>query len=428
MFDRLKKFLAGEFDRDPSFIRLARNILIVVMIATLAILPLFAGITGEEGSRNLRAFYTLAVSLLLELISLAFILRGEILPTKVIVPAGLIMVVLIISLETNGLRNTSMLAMPAILIISAILLGRRSLTVALPLMLAATIYIALKDLQTGNVPAPIGVDSAISAVILILATAGITQLLIARLNESAERARQSEQAQRLENAELLALRASLEERVSSRTAELEAANRVNEKRARQFSAVAQVMSAASSAQYLDELLPLVTRVISEQFNVYHAGIFLLNEQRDVAVLRAANSEGGQRMLARRHSLPVGQTGIVGLSPPQESRASLSTSERIRSISTTPIFPTPVPRSPFPSAMQGRSLERWMCKASNRTRLGPTTPTCYPRLPTRLRWQSTTPASSKRRKRRWRKRKAPWDASPRRPGKSSAPKNLVTVFR
>ncbi|MBV6393898.1 MAG: hypothetical protein KPEEDBHJ_03143 [Anaerolineales bacterium] len=311
MFDRLKKFLAGEFDRDPSFIRLARNILIVVMIATLAILPLFAGITGEEGSRNLRAFYTLAVSLLLELISLAFILRGEVLPTKVIVPAGLIMVVLIISLETNGLRNTSMLAMPAILIISAILLGRRSLTVALPLMLAATIYIALKDLQTGNVPAPIGVDSAISAVILILATAGITQLLIARLNESAERARQSEQAQRLENAELLALRASLEERVSSRTAELEAANRVNEKRARQFSAVAQVMSAASSAQYLDELLPLVTRVISEQFNVYHAGIFLLNEQRDVAVLRAANSEGGQRMLARRHSLPVGQTGIVG---------------------------------------------------------------------------------------------------------------------
>ena len=30
-----------------------------------------------------------------------------------------------------------------------------------------------------------------------------------------------------------------------------------------------------------------------------------------AVLRAANSEGGERMLARKHSLEVGQTGIVG---------------------------------------------------------------------------------------------------------------------
>ena len=71
------------------------------------------------------------------------------------------------------------------------------------------------------------------------------------------------------------------------------------------------MSAISTVQSLDELLPLVTQVISQQFNVYHTGVFLIDDNREFAVLRASNSEGGQRMLARKHALPIGQTGIVG---------------------------------------------------------------------------------------------------------------------
>jgi GAF domain-containing protein len=310
MPDRLLNFLKDEVDRDPAFVRVARNILIFVMIANLAALLLVTGITGEE-ARNPLAFITLVASLSLQIIAFIYILRGQVLPAKAVVPFGLIASIVIISLDTNGLRNTSMLAMPGIIIISAILLGRRSLTVTLPLMIASIILIASVDIRTGNDPEPIGIDDAIIAPVLILTTAGITQLLIARLNESTERARRSEQEQRQENAELLALRASLEERVHDRTAELENANRVNEKRARQFRAVAQVMSAASNVQSLDELLPLVTRVICEQFNVYHTGIFLLDEKRENAVLRAANSEGGRKMLARKHALPVGQTGIVG---------------------------------------------------------------------------------------------------------------------
>ena len=38
---------------------------------------------------------------------------------------------------------------------------------------------------------------------------------------------------------------------------------------------------------------------------------LLDDAREYAVLMAANSEGGKRMLARGHKLRVGQTGIVG---------------------------------------------------------------------------------------------------------------------
>ena len=39
--------------------------------------------------------------------------------------------------------------------------------------------------------------------------------------------------------------------------------------------------------------------------------FSIDEQNEFAVLRASNSEGGQRMLARRHKLLVGQVGIIG---------------------------------------------------------------------------------------------------------------------
>ncbi len=53
------------------------------------------------------------------------------------------------------------------------------------------------------------------------------------------------------------------------------------------------------------------RLISEQFGFYHAGVFLVDERGEYAVLRAASSEGGQRMLARGHKLKVGEVGIVG---------------------------------------------------------------------------------------------------------------------
>ncbi len=103
----------------------------------------------------------------------------------------------------------------------------------------------------------------------------------------------------------------MEERVNQRTAELDSANRFNSRRARQFEAISQVVRAISSIQDLDELLPRITQVVSEQFDTYHTGIFLLDNEREFAVLRASNSQGGRKMLARAHKLQVGQTGIVG---------------------------------------------------------------------------------------------------------------------
>ncbi|MBI5951225.1 MAG: GAF domain-containing protein [Chloroflexi bacterium] len=110
----------------------------------------------------------------------------------------------------------------------------------------------------------------------------------------------------------------LEERVAQRTselerhsAELEQTSQESKKRASDLQTIAEIGQYLSTEKELELLLPLITRTVSERFGFYHVGIFLLNDSRKYAILRAANSPGGQRMLARQHKLEVGQTGIVG---------------------------------------------------------------------------------------------------------------------
>ncbi|MBE0698382.1 MAG: GAF domain-containing protein [Anaerolineaceae bacterium] len=104
---------------------------------------------------------------------------------------------------------------------------------------------------------------------------------------------------------------SLEERVLARTQEIEIQNQKLSHHARQLETVSDVARQIVSAQDLEVLLSSITHLISERFGFYHVGIFLLDEKKENAVLRAANSPGGQRMLARQHKLPVGKVGIVG---------------------------------------------------------------------------------------------------------------------
>jgi GAF domain-containing protein/HAMP domain-containing protein len=104
---------------------------------------------------------------------------------------------------------------------------------------------------------------------------------------------------------------SLEQRVAERTADLEQVNEQNRKRADQLQAVSEVARAVSTEVELEKLLNLVTEVVSSRFGFYHVGVFLLDPVNKVAVLRASNSPGGKRMVARKHSLAVGQVGIVG---------------------------------------------------------------------------------------------------------------------
>lgn len=104
---------------------------------------------------------------------------------------------------------------------------------------------------------------------------------------------------------------NLEARVEERTTELAQANELANRRAEQLKVASSVALAVNRLQNLQILLPQITEEISKAFDVYHVGIFLVDPSGQYAVLQAANSEGGRKMLARGHRLRVGQVGIVG---------------------------------------------------------------------------------------------------------------------
>lgn len=145
------------------------------------------------------------------------------------------------------------------------------------------------------------VDTAPVVLGLFAAYAGRKQDILAKINDEL----------RIREKELVAYRQNLEERVKERTEELEIANRHNERRSAQFESISTIARTISSSHTLDVLLPQITQTISEQFNVYHVGIFLLDTNREYAILSAANSAGGKLMLARNHSVLVGGSGTVG---------------------------------------------------------------------------------------------------------------------
>jgi len=105
--------------------------------------------------------------------------------------------------------------------------------------------------------------------------------------------------------------ATLEQRVVERTTKLSATSEQNEKRARDLQTISEISRAVSNEQGLEKVLPLITNVVSERFGFYHVGIFLLDTVSNYAILSAANSPGGQKMLERGHRLEIGQIGIVG---------------------------------------------------------------------------------------------------------------------
>ncbi len=89
-------------------------------------------------------------------------------------------------------------------------------------------------------------------------------------------------------AQLRDLLNSLEVRVQARTAQLRAG--------------AEVARAASSILDPQELMQQTVNLIQERFGFYYAGIFLLDEQKHFAVLRAGTGEAGRKMLAGGHKL------------------------------------------------------------------------------------------------------------------------------
>jgi GAF domain-containing protein/HAMP domain-containing protein len=96
----------------------------------------------------------------------------------------------------------------------------------------------------------------------------------------------------------------LEQRVADRTKDLES-------QTLRLRVAAEIARDAASARDLNELLTRAAELILSRFDFYHIGIFLLDNNKEYAVLVASPTEAGKQMMESNHRLRVGEVGIVG---------------------------------------------------------------------------------------------------------------------
>lgn len=88
-------------------------------------------------------------------------------------------------------------------------------------------------------------------------------------------------------------------------------HRQEERRSRLLKAANRVGKEVASILDLDQLLPQTVNIICEAYGLYYAGVFLLDEKGEYAVLRAGYGKAGKAMLAEGHKLRVGTDSMIG---------------------------------------------------------------------------------------------------------------------
>ncbi len=282
---------------------------IVIILLGISIIPNL----GPSADENAATTVIVVTGLIFVMfLSLYFLRRGN------LNASGMIIVVLgwlglgAQAFTADGVRDVIIIAYIAISLLASIIINWRIGSLVMFLSIGVIWTLAILEVNGFLDPRfqePIAFSRDLSFIFVAIAL--LIYFSTTSLRDAITRANKSEQGLINLNESLQELNQTLEERVTQRTTELDTANRFNARRARQFEAISQVVRAISSVQDLDALLPRVAQVVSEQFDTYHSGIFLLDNEREFAVLRASNSEGGKKMLARAHKLRIGQTGIVG---------------------------------------------------------------------------------------------------------------------
>ena len=263
------------------------------------------------GAKNFTVFIFLGLIGVM-LLSLYLLRRGHVNASGMVIILLSWLGVSLQAYTADGVKDVIVVAFIALGLLASIIVNWR---VGGAVILSSIVVIwALALLEVNNYFMPSSQTPMAFARDLSLVFGAITVLVYfsaKSMRDAIQRATTSEKNLLISNDSLKELNQSLENRVAERTAELTLANERIERRARQFEAIAKVARATTSIQDEDTLFSRLAHVISEQFGFYHVGIFLLDDEHEYAILRASNSEGGRRMLARRHSLRVGQTGIVG---------------------------------------------------------------------------------------------------------------------
>lgn len=176
--------------------------------------------------------------------------------------------------------------------------GLAILTLVIISVLASTEIIAFPFVQGQTLPGGLDWTFAIFVFLLISLVATV---LLGFLNRIFIR---NFESQRSASTETTQLRESLEK------SELSQVNRVK-KQSSQLDVAGQIAREIAGQSSSSDLLARTADHIRTNFGFYHAGIFMLDNEGEFAVLKAATGDAGREMLAAGHKLRAGEEGIVG---------------------------------------------------------------------------------------------------------------------
>jgi len=274
------------------------------ILITAAIIGVFAVIPAVLGTEDLilQAIY---IGVYVTLVASALIRLPYLVKAGVFIALPLILG--ISSLSETGIRGDSLFFLLAFVTLSTLLIGPRSGIIAIitsELIIVTMGYLILNNYYT------LSDNFAFEGDLTDWVSAAATQLLISLVITTGLRMLQEgfDKVQAENENMVNALRetqSELENRVDERTKEL--ARKTNQLNASTF-----VAHQTAEIQDLAKLLSNSVNLIARQFDLYHVGIYILNERGDYVVLQAASSDGGKKLLERGHRLGVGSQNIVGV--------------------------------------------------------------------------------------------------------------------
>jgi GAF domain-containing protein/HAMP domain-containing protein len=147
------------------------------------------------------------------------------------------------------------------------------------------------------------------------------------------------------SAQLRDLINGLERRVAERTWEVD-------QRSKYMSAAAEVSKVATTIREPGELIRRVVDLIRDSFGLYYVGLFLVDEKKEYAILRAGTGDAGRLLVERGHRIQVGEGMIGWCIEHSQSRVALEVgSDSIRLAS--PLLPATRSEAALPLRSRGQ---------------------------------------------------------------------------
>ncbi len=300
MWKKIKQFLAAPvFAADEEKTRVASlltpliwSLFVADALGVLATIFVFAEKLGSGVAVALLFVIAIAAKLLMQ--------RGYVRAAGLLLIIGTGLPIIAIFL-LSGQRSFAGMTLLSITVIAGLVLGQRAALI----VAALSSFASLAALIAANLGYPLpNIFPSPQSANWVMFTIGLA-MAVAPLNLALRSLRDALARARAYAAETEDQRRRLETLARERTTELN-------RRAAYLGATTAIASELSFVQHdVQALFSRVVNVVAEQFGFYHAALFLLDEREEWAVLQAASSAGGQRMLERGHRLRVGAEGIVG---------------------------------------------------------------------------------------------------------------------